>query len=152
MVRANQRDLAAGLVFAAIGLFFALNSWINLRIGAALSMGPGYFPLLFGGILTVLGGAIALKAFFAESEPIGAVSWRGLSFTIASIVFFGATVDGLGLAPALCLSTMLAAAASGRVSVKAAFGLGAALTLACVAIFIWGLGLPYPTIGPWLSR
>jgi hypothetical protein len=149
--RGNLRDLAAGGVFAAIGLFFALGAWFDLRVGSALSMGPGYFPLLLGGLLTALGVAIALKALVAARAPFDATSWRGLIMTIGAIVFFAATVRGLGLAPSLCIATMIAAGASGQVNLRLAALLGAALTLLCVAIFIWGLGLRYATIGPWLG-
>ncbi|MBC8791104.1 MAG: hypothetical protein C6Y20_05795 [Tagaea sp. CACIAM 22H2] len=149
--RVNLQDLAAGGVFVAIGLFFALGAWFDLRIGSALSMGPGYFPLLLGGVLTALGGAIALKALIATRVPFGATSWRGLTMTIVAIVFFAATVRGLGLAPSLFIATMTAAGASGQVNLRLAALLGAALTFLCVAIFIWGLGLRYATIGPWLG-
>jgi len=149
--RGNLQDLAAGGVFVAIGLFFALGAWFDLRIGSAFSMGPGYFPLLLGGLLTAMGIAIVIKASIATRTPFDATSWRGLIMTIAAIVFFAATVRGLGLAPSLCIATMIAAGASGQVNLRLAASLGVALTFICVAIFIWGLGLPYATIGPWLG-
>lgn len=151
-MRSNPRDMAAGGVFVAIGLFFALGAWLDLRIGSAFSMGPGYFPLLLGGLLMILGTAIALRAVIAAPVPFGATSWRGLFMTLAAIVFFAATVRGFGLVPSLFGATLLASAASGKVGLGAGVSLAGALTLICVSIFIWGLGLPYPTIGPWLRH
>jgi hypothetical protein len=57
-MRMNPRDLAAGALFIAIGGFFALNAWLNLAVGRAFAMGPGYFPILLGMILIGFGIAI----------------------------------------------------------------------------------------------
>jgi hypothetical protein len=150
-VRVNRKDLAAGLVFVAIGLAFGLNAWFTLRIGAARSMGPGYFPVLLGATLVGLGLAIGASALKRPAEPFGAVPWRGLVLVILSIVFFAATVRGLGMAPSLGLATVVAALSSGRLSVWAALALSAVLTTLCILIFLYALQLPYPVIGPWLA-
>jgi hypothetical protein len=150
-VHVNRKDLAAGAVFVAIGLAFGLNAWFGLRIGAARSMGPGYFPVLLGAVLVGLGLAIGANAVRRPSEAFGEVSWRGLILVTLSIVFFAATVRGLGMAPALGIATIIAALSSGRLSVWAAAALSAVLTTLCVLIFLYALHLPYPVIGPWLS-
>lgn len=151
-MRVNPKDLAAGAVFVVIGLAFAVNAWINLRIGRAHEMGPGYFPVVLGSILVMFGVAIALSAVGRSAETIGRASWRGVVLVTGAIVFFAATVRGLGLAPALGGATAMAALASGRMSLAASLLLSATLTAFCVVLFLYALQLPYPAIGPWLGR
>jgi hypothetical protein len=150
-MQANLRDVAAGAVFIAIGAFFALNAWFNLKIGHAFSMGPGYFPVLLGTILVALGLAIAVQAVGRPTEAFGRVPWRSVGLIVGSIVFFAVTVRGFGLAPSLALATFMAGMSSGRMTAVPAALLSIVLTAFCVLVFITALGLPYPVIGPWLG-
>lgn len=150
-MQVNHRELAAGLVFVAIGGFFALNALVNLRLGSTLSMGPGYFPVMLGTILVALGIAIALAGIARPREVATRVPWRGLVLVIGSIVLFGATTRGLGFAPALAASVFMAAMSSGRLGWRAAAVLSLVLTLFCIAVFVWALALPYPLLGRWIA-
>ncbi len=147
----NIKELAAGLLFVAMGLFFAGDALLHLKIGRALSMGPGYFPLMLGGILVLLGGAIALAGLRDMAEPIGPVPWRGLGLVLGSIVFFGITVRGLGLAPALLISILMTARADGHMGWTEAIIVSVLLSLFCILVFVTGLGLPYPIVGHWIG-
>jgi len=79
------------------------------------------------------------------------VPWLGLVMIMGALVFFGLTVRGLGLAPALFVTTFMSALASEKTGVAGALAMGAGLTAICVVIFVWGLGLPLRVIGPWLT-
>lgn len=147
----NRRELAAGLLFVAIGLYFALDAWFQLRIGRLLSMGPGYFPLVLGCLLIGLGGIIGLNGMREPEQPFGRVSWRGVALVIGSIVFFAVTVRGLGLALALSGSSLMAALASGKMTLRGAVLLAVVTTAFCILIFVYGLGLPYPVVGRWIA-
>jgi hypothetical protein len=116
-------------------------------------MGPGYFPLVLAVVLAALGVAIVVKGLLAAASDgdLGLIPWRGLVLLTAALVFFGATVRGLGLASALFVTAFAAAMASRLNSLAAAALLAAALTLFCVLIFSVGLGVPVPLIGPWLD-
>ena len=150
-MRVNPKDVAAGAIFIAIGLAFSLNAWFTLKIGAARSMGPGYFPVLFGAILVGLGLVIVLMAIGRPKEAFGDVSWRGVFLVTASIVFFAVTVRGLGMALALGGATVMAAMSSKRLSFVGTLITSASLTTFSVLVFIYALRLPYPVIGPWLK-
>ena len=65
----NHRDLWAGVMFFVFGAGFALGS-LNYQIGSAARMGPGYFPLMLGIILALLGVAIFVGAFAASNEQL----------------------------------------------------------------------------------
>jgi len=146
------KDIAAGSFFALVGAYFCISAWLNLPIGTAFRMGPGYFPLILGGVLVLLGVAIAVKAFFVASGPIEDLAWRGMLLIGLSPVIFGLTVRPLGLVPAIALSTLVGAVSSTRMRPLLAFGLTIGLTIFCVLVFYFGLGLPMRLFGPVLGN
>lgn len=150
-VTIDLKDLAAGALFIAIGLFFALDSLLNLRIGQAFSMGPGFFPLVLGGVLVGLGLLIAGLGIGRATEPFGPVPWRGLALVIGAVIFFGATIRGLGMVLSLGGATLMASLASGKMSWRGAVLLTIVLTAFCVLAFIYALRLPYPLFGRWIT-
>ena len=145
----NIRDIGAGLIFIAIGILFGLGS-IGLEIGTALRMGPGYFPLVLAGLLVGLGLVILAHGFGHPTTGGLAIPWRGLVLILVAPVVFGLTIRGLGLVPAVMLVVLISAFASQLMSVLLALVLSVALTLFCVLVFSFGLGLPLRLFGPWL--
>ena len=146
----DSTNLICGLLFVALGFFFAFQS-LQLELGTAFRMGPGYFPLLLSGALVLFGLIILLQAFKAEGEPIGPIAWRGIFFILPAPIFFGLTVRGLGFVPALFLTAFFASFASSRMKPLTALVLAALLTVFSVAVFSYGLGLPFRRFGPWLN-
>jgi hypothetical protein len=145
-------DLLAGLIFVAFGLAFAITS-LRYELGTPLRMGPGYFPLVLGGILVFLGLLIVGTGFISSSSDegrLGRVPWRGLLLIVAAVLFFGLTVRGLGLVPATAVTALLTALASYRTGILAAVAIAAGLTVLCVLIFVLALQLRLPLFGPWL--
>jgi hypothetical protein len=100
----NQKDFFSGLLFMAMGVTFAWSA-SKYTIGTAARMGPGYFPLLLGALLTVLGGVIVFKAMVFETEDggrIGHWAWRPVCFIVLANLAFGVLIGGLsaiGLPP-----------------------------------------------------
>lgn len=148
----SLKDLLSGLIFIGLGLAFGYAT-LGYEIGTALRMGPGYFPLVLSGIMVLLGVVITVQSFATGSDatPIGHVPWFALMLIIGALIFFGVTVRGLGLVPALFVTTFMSAFASERTGLVGAFVLAACLTLICFLIFVWALGLPLRVLGPWLS-
>ena len=144
----NRSDLGAGAIFITIGLFFGITTLAELDIGTARRMGPGYFPIALSGILILLGLVIAAKSLGHGDEARGPLPWRGLAVLLSVPVIFGVLIRPLGMAPVLALTTFVTAFASRRMSVKAAVLLAVGLTLFCVAVFSFGLGLPLRLFGP----
>jgi len=147
----SRKDLVSGLFFVACGAFFCVRTLTDLPLGTALRMGPGYFPLMLGIILVLLGGAIVVKSFGMADAPLGAVSWRAIGLVIAAPLIFAFTVRGLGFAPAMVFSVVVAAFASRRMSLGFALVLAIVLSIFCTLVFKFGLRLPLRTFGPWLS-
>jgi hypothetical protein len=144
----NIKDLAAGAVFAAIGLVFLAGA-LTLDIGSAFKMGPGYFPLVLSILLTLIGLAVMMGSIDRPTEAIGGVPWRGLVLILTAPIIFGAMARPLGMLIALPLSIFLAASASRRTGLPVIAALVAGLTVFCVLVFAFGLGLPLPLIGTW---
>jgi hypothetical protein len=149
-MRKARKELLAGTAFVAFGLAFAVTS-AGYEVGTALRMGPGYFPLVLGGLLVLLGITIMVTGFVAGGdEDLGPVPWRSAGLLVAAIVFFGVTVRGLGLVPALVVTTLLSALAGRQTGVVAAAVIAGGLTTLCVLIFVAALQLRLPLLGPWL--
>ena len=137
-----------GLAFIATGLFFIWQA-ASLEIGTAFRMGPGYFPLVLAAILTLLGIVVLVQATRVEGEPMGPIALRGILFILPAPIFFGLTVRGLGFVPALFCTALIADFASQKMTPVAAVILSATLTAFSVAVFSYGLGLPFQLFGPW---
>jgi len=150
-MRRAINDLLAGLTFIVFGLAFSVGA-TSYEIGTALSMGPGYFPLVLGGVLVVLGTAIVAKGVIAgEGGETGPVAWKAAVLIVAALVLFGLTVRGLGVVPSVFLTALLAGLAGYRARVVAPVVIAVGLTITSVLIFVVALQLPLPLFGPWLA-
>lgn len=155
--RPGVPDLLAGGTFVALGLAFALGGR-TYGMGSTPAMGPGYLPVVLGVILTILGAFIIMQAFRGgnphdggAADERGPVPWARGGMLVAGIVFFGATVEGLGLAPALFVTTFVAALACRGVSPLKALAISGGLMVLCLGIFIGLLRLRLPLLGDWLG-
>lgn len=147
----KSKDFVAGALFAIVGASFCISSLLYLNIGTLFEMGAGYFPLVLGASLLVLGVLIALGASERDAVAIGDMPWRGLVLIIASLLFLGFTAEGLGVVPALATSTFICAYSRTNVGVLFAATLSAAMTMFCVVVFYYALNLPLAPFGPWLA-
>ncbi|MDP3170649.1 MAG: tripartite tricarboxylate transporter TctB family protein, partial [Polaromonas sp.] len=57
----NQKDFFAGLMFMGVGVAFAWGA-TNYNVGTGARMGPGYFPLMLGVLMAVIGAAITFTS------------------------------------------------------------------------------------------
>jgi len=145
----DSTNATCGAIFVALGVFFAYQSF-NLDLGTAFRMGPGYFPLVLAIILMLLGTIIVIQSARVEGEPIGPIAWRGLLFILPAPIFFGLTVRGLGFVVALFFAALIASFASQKMRPPMAVALSFGITVFSVAVFSYGLGLPFERFGPWV--
>lgn len=144
------KDFLAGLAFVVFGLFFAVLA-ATYEVGTLVQMGPGYYPLVLGVILVVLGGFIMVKGFLAgEGGAVGAIPWKGLGLILGAVLAFGLTVRGLGLVPSIFVTSLMSAFASRRTGPMSALLIAVGLTALCVLIFVVALRLRLPLVGPWI--
>jgi hypothetical protein len=141
----NNKDVWAGMMMIGIGaaaIFIAR----DYRFGSALRMGPGFFPSFLGGILIAFGICIIAVGLRSGEKIQGSVSLRALVMLPLSLVLFGVLVEHAGFIPAMVALVFVSAASGREFKVIEVLLLTVALTVASVALFIWGLGLPYPLI------
>lgn len=144
-------DILAGSIFMAFGLFFAVTS-TTYEVGTPFQMGPGFFPLLLGGVLVLLGILVVGSGFVAErEEEVGTFPWRGMVLIPIAFIIFGLTVRGLGLVPTLFITMLLAGFSSERISIVVALAIAVGLTVLSVLIFVVALQFHLSLFGPWLA-
>lgn len=143
LAKLRSKDFVTGLLFAAIGAWFAF-AGADYGIGTARRMGPGYFPVMIGGALFLVGLGLILKTAFARraGEATPRLHLWPLFFLTASVVAFGLTINRFGLVAA-CISCVLLAGAAGRSTrwpetIAVAIG----MTIFSGLVFIELLGLP----------
>ena len=146
----NPKDFWTGLLY----MFFGASAIIIARdynMGTALRMGPAFFPTILGAVLAVIGAIAVIRSFLAPGKPIDGFSFNGLVLVTLSIVVCGFLVRGAGLVVALPLLVIISAYASMRFRWRTTLVMAAALTIFCALVFVKGLGIPLPIIGPWLG-
>ena len=146
----NPKDFICGLLLIAVAAVFGYGI-LALPVGTAFRMGPGYFPMLLSILLALLGAAIALNGLWLEGAPIRNFAWRGLLNIVLPVVFFGATLRGLGFILSLGLTVFFTAVASVHFKVWVALVNTVVLVFFGWLIFIWGLKLPISLFGPWVG-
>jgi hypothetical protein len=115
-------------------------------------MGPGYFPTAVALLLTAVGVTIMVRSFFREGELVDRFAWKPMLLVLGSIVAFGILINRAGLLLAAVVLVLGCAAASERFHIGWLPMLGmAALVAFCVIVFVIGMGIPMPLIGPWFS-
>ena len=141
----NSKDFWAGAMLIATGL---ASAWVahDYPFGTAFRMGPGYFPSVLGGVLALFGLVLVARSLRSSEKIVGGWSLRALIMLPLSFVMFGALMDHAGFVPALAVLIFGSAAGGNEFKFIEVALLTVVLTLLSVAIFIWGLGLPYPLL------
>jgi predicted outer membrane lipoprotein len=150
----SQKDFFAGLMFMVVGVAFAWGS-STYSIGNGARMGPGYFPLVLGVLLAIMGGVITFLSLVVETvdgDKVGAFAWRPLIFIILANLVFGACIGGLpsiGLRPlgmivGIYLLTFIASHAGTEFNLKEVLVLATILSVMSYLAFSLLLKLQFP--------
>lgn len=143
----DRKDFAGGLMFIGIGAFFAIGAGAY-PMGTAVRMGPAYFPTVLGWILVGLGLIVFIRSFFLRGEPLPRSNLRPLIFILGSVIAFGLLLDKAGLALASLVVMILSAMGGWDFRWKEQLGNAVFLTALNIAVFYYGLGLPFK-LWPW---
>jgi hypothetical protein len=142
----SQKDFYIGLIFMGVGVAFAWGA-TAYNIGNAARMGPGYFPLMLGILMAILGAVITFKSIVVETEDgekIGTWAWKPLFYIIAANLVFGALMGGLpsielpamGMITAIYVVTFIASLASEEFKFKESLILATVLAVMSYLAFI----------------
>lgn len=142
----SQKDFFSGVVFMAVGGAFAWGA-TTYTVGSGARMGPGYFPLMLGVLLALLGAVITFKAMVVETEDgekIGKWIWRPVGYIVGANLAFGILLGGLpsiklpamGMVIAIIALTLIAAKAGTEFRLKEILILSAILVVGSYVTFI----------------
>lgn len=154
MKLASQKDFLSGLMFTLVGITFAIGA-TNFTVGNAARMGPGYFPLLLGIVLTGLGILVTIQSFKStatDGDPVGSLAWRPLGFIIGANLAFGILLVGVpalgipafGLIIATYALVIVAGYARPNSSLKESVILATILAVGSYGAFVYALNLQFP--------
>jgi hypothetical protein len=143
----SAEDFWAGLMFVGCG---AAAIWVasDYPMGSAMRMGPGYFPTAVGACLMAIGAVVGASGFKLKGEGIGPFPWRAMLFLSVGFASFAWGIDEVGFVPALAILIVLAALSGREHRWHEVLIETVVLIAGCWALFIWGLGLPFPLF-PW---
>jgi uncharacterized membrane protein len=141
----ENKDFWAGAFLLAVGaaaMFVAR----NYTFGTSLRMGPGYFPNILGALLILFGLYFLIVSRRRGEKIEGAWSLRALIVLPLSLVLFGVLIDRAGFVPAMLVLIFCAATASTEFKPVEVLLFALFMTALAAAVFVGGLGLPYPLI------
>jgi Tripartite tricarboxylate transporter TctB family len=127
-------------------LFFGLVAVIvsrNYPMGSSLRMGPGYFPVILGGLLTLIGMVCCVRSLFAKGEVMAAMGVRPLLLILSAVGVFAISIESAGIVVATVLSIVIAALASRESRMLEVVALTVFMLALAVGVFTYALGLPF---------
>ena len=150
----SHKDFFAGLMYLVVGGAFAIGA-TDYNIGTGARMGPGYFPLILGVMLSLIGLVIAFKAMLSgpgDGDPVGKWAWRQVFFILAANFAFGILlvgvpalgIPGFGLIVAIYALVLIASYARKEANFKECLILATVLAVGSYAVFVWALSLQFP--------
>jgi hypothetical protein len=158
----SQKDFFSGLLFMSVGAAFAWGA-TKYSVGTGARMGPGYFPLMLGVLLAVLGSVITFKSLVVETaggDKIGSWAWKPLIFIILANLSFGVLLAGLpsiklpamGMIVGIYALTFIASMAEPGWKVKNTFLLATILAIGSYIAFVVVLKLQFPVWPAFFTR
>ena len=150
----SQKDFFSGLMFMGVGVAFAWGA-TTYNVGNGARMGPGYFPLYLGVLMTILGAAITFSALVVETvggDKIGKWAWKPLFFIILANLVFGVLLAGLpslgvpamGLIVAIYALVFIASMAETGWKFRTTLILATILAIGSYLAFVVALKLQFP--------
>lgn len=147
----NPVNLLAGAFFLAVGIAGTLMSR-GYPMGTARAMGPGYFPIVLGGLMILVAFVLLASSFVGERRP-----WpTAPAMKSGALVLGGTLLFALLLKPAgLVVASMALVLVGGSASIEARplplLLLAVGLALGSVVVFVHGLGQTMPVLGSWFG-
>ncbi|MDB5900053.1 MAG: hypothetical protein JWP41_3655 [Ramlibacter sp.] len=150
----SQKDFFSGVMFSVVGIAFAWGA-TTYNVGDGARMGPGYFPLMLGILMTLLGLIIIFNALVVETEGgdlIGKWAWRPICYILGANLAFGVLLGGLpsikvpamGMIAAIYALTIISSMAGERFKLREVLLLATILAVGSYLAFIVLLKLQIP--------
>lgn len=147
----NRKEFWSSFLMLFIGVATVVGSQ-NYQMGTLVRMGPGYFPLLLGALLTI----IALLILFSpealtedgteDDEVVLTMREQIITWTlvIGSVVLFIIIGKYGGLIPATFVMCTVAALGDRGNTLKTAIIIGIVMSILSAGLFAYGLQIQFP--------
>ena len=155
MISEGRRDYYAGGLMILIGSGAAVIG-TSYKVGSLTQMGPGFFPVCLGVMMTFMGILIALAASAGAKAGADIMDahhalpshpdWRGWGCIIGSVFAFIVLAEYAGLAPATFFCVFIGACGDKDSHVKASALLAGGITLFAIALFSFVLHVQIPIV------
>ncbi|MDM0105558.1 tripartite tricarboxylate transporter TctB family protein [Variovorax sp. J22R24] len=147
----SQKDFFSGVMFTVVGVAFAWGA-TTYNVGNGARMGPGYFPLMLGVLMAIIGLAIMFTGLTVETEdgePIGKWAWKQVVYIIGANLAFGLLLGGLpsvgvpamGMIIAIYALVIISSLAGSEFNLRNVLILATVLAVGSYIAFIWALKL-----------
>ena len=149
------KDHAGGALLVVTGVAVVV-AGVGYGTGTLRQMGSGFYPVVLGVLLALIGVVLLATATRAPDAHLAAapaetahlsgpvVQWRGWLCILGGALSFVVLGQHGGLVPASFVSVFVAALGDRRNTWRAAAGLAALMTALGVAVFHFGLHLLLP--------
>ena len=144
----NPQDFWCGIFFVGLGVL-AIYMARDYKMGDALNMGPGYFPTWLGAIMIGFGvviGGLSFRIAGEEDEGLALGEWALRPWLVlpATLAIYAMLMDAeVGFVPSLVVLIIGCALAHKDVHWRETIVLSIFVTAGAVAIFSYGIGVPY---------
>lgn len=147
----SQKDFFSGLMFTVVGVAFAWGA-TTYTVGTGARMGPGYFPLMLGILMALIGLGIMFTGLTVETtdgEKIGKWAWKQVVFILGANLAFGVLLGGLpslgipamGMIIAIYALVIISSLAGHEFKLPSVLILATVLAVGSYVAFIWALKL-----------
>lgn len=155
----GPRDFYGGLALIALAIF-AIWASGELPGQSGFAFGPGTAPRMFASLLVLIGSVVALTGLFLDGPKIEKFAVRGPAYVLAAILLFALMIRGvsldtigirvppLGMVPSTFVAFMISIMGSREMRWVESLIAAAAMTVFCVVLFVYLLGLPFQ-LWPW---
>lgn len=137
-----SKDFFAGVLYIAFGAS-AIAIGRSYPLGNTARMGPGYFPVLVGALLVLIGIVVAARGVRSGAEPVQRMAMAPLAFVLGAVLLYAMAIEKLGLVLALLAVVVVGYLANPRRRIFELVVLAAILIASSVLVFFYGLKLPF---------
>lgn len=142
----SRKDYYAGALMTLIGVFAVWESR-HYNLGTLFHMGPGFFPIILGVVMTCLGIVIAAAAATSSGDEqlvLPKPEWRAWACILAGPILFIFLGDYGGLVPATFACVFVSAMGDREATLKSSLILAAGITFFGVLLFSYLLQVSLP--------
>jgi hypothetical protein len=147
----SQKDFFAGLMFFVVGVAFAWGA-TTYSVGTGARMGPGYFPLMLGVLMALIGLTIMFNSLTVrtmDGDKIGSWAWKQIVYILGANLAFGVLLGGLpsiglpamGMIIAIYALVLISSLAGNEFNLPKVLILATVLAVGSYIAFIWALKL-----------